>query len=90
MSEVLINPDQVVAKANELNSLAKKMTAKVDEVHGLAQSMSAVWQDTAQEHYESDFAKLSSGFTSFIESIPEFTSQAEAHAELMRAIGRNG
>lgn len=90
MSEVLINPDQVVAKANDLNAMAKQMKAKVEEVHALAQSMKAVWQDTAQENYESDFAKLSEGFTSFINSIPEFTSQAEAHAELMRRIGQNG
>lgn len=90
MSEVLINPDQVVAKANDLNSLAKRMKAKVDEVHSLAKSMGTVWKDTAQENFERDFSKLSGSFTSFIEAIPEFTSQAEAHAELMRTIGQNG
>lgn len=90
MSEILINPDQVVSTVETLNALTKQMRAKVEQVHGLAKSMKESWQDTAQENYEGDFAKLSQSFESFSDSIPEFTSQARAHAELMRAVGQNG
>lgn len=90
MSEVLINPDSVKEKVANLDSLAKRMKTKVEEVHSLAKSMKESWQDTVQENYESDFAKLSQSFESFADSIPEFTRQAQFHAELMRKIGQNG
>lgn len=90
MSEVLINPDSVVEKVEGLDSLTKRMKTKVEEVHSLAKSMKESWQDTVQENYESDFAKLSQSFESFADSIPEFTRQAQSHAELMRKVGQNG
>lgn len=90
MSEVLINPDQVVSKVESLDALTKRMKAKVEEVHGLAKSIKESWQDTAQENFEADFSKLSQGFESFSDALPEFTQQAQSHAELMRSVGQNG
>lgn len=85
----LINPDQVEAKADSMESLTRNMRAKVEQVHSLAKSMKEVWQDTAQEDYEADFTKLSQGFESFAEAIPEFIQRARSHADLMRKVGKS-
>lgn len=89
MSEVMINPDQVDKKANEIETLAKTMKAKVEEVHTLAVSLKEVWQDEAQEEFETSFTKLSNSFEEFISAIPGYAAQAHNHADIMRRTGKN-
>ena len=90
MSEIMISPDEVEAKAAEMQNLTKQMKGKVEEVHTTARSLKEIWQDKAQENFEGDFNKLAQSFTGFIEEIPAFIKQAEAHADAMRRVGQNG
>lgn len=90
MSEIMINPDEVEAKAAEMKNLAEQMKKKAEEVHTTAKSLKEVWQDEAQESFEGDFNKLSQSFTGLIGEIPAFIKQANAHAEAMRQAGKNG
>ena len=89
MSEIMINPDQVEAKAAEMENLAKQMKNKAENVNTTAKSLKKVWQDEAQESFEGDFNKLSQSFTGLIDEISTFIKQANAHAEAMRNAGKN-
>lgn len=87
MSEIMINPDEVEAKAGEMKKLTADLKSKVEEIHTTATSLKNVWQDQAQETFEGDFNKLTQSFEGFIDEVPNFINQANVHADNMRKIG---
>ena len=89
MSEIMINPEEVEAKAAEMKQLTAQMKSKVEEVHATANSLKSVWQDVSMEGFEGDFTKLTQSFAGFLEEVPTFINQANQHAEDMRKIGQN-
>ena len=88
MSEIKITPQALISLADEVDGKAKVMKAKLQEAHTLAKSLQNVWQDTAQEEYDKEFAKLSSNFDEYLASLPGFVQQAKDHAQAMINVGK--
>lgn len=77
----MYNPDEIISKANTMNTQAGELKKLISEMQSIIEEMGSVWQSPAQQAFSAKFAEIEPQLSAFVKTINSFADRAKVQAE---------
>ena len=89
MPEILLTPELLRSKANELNITKNLLTEQIDKIQSFVDRLQEGWHGKAQQAFANSFLEKKAVFVQFVEDIGGFIAFMQGYANTMEQADAN-